>query len=177
VLYAFAAGAIPVPLLDIAAIAAVQVDLVRALARVYEAEFDDATGKALVTSVLGASAARIGASALKAVPGFGLVPGAVLMAGMAGASTYAMGHLFRAHFEDRGTLRTFNPEALRSKYEALVEKGRALMRDLRAPEHSVEARTDLLERLARLRADQVLSEAEYDHLRSEVLSAPPNARD
>jgi len=171
VIYAIGAGAIPVPLLDIAAIVAVQVDLVRALARVYEIQFDDATGKALIISLVGASATRIGASALKAAPVVGLVPGVVLQAGLAGASTYAIGHLFRSHFEDRGNLFTFDPAALRSEYEALLERGKAFVRRLRAGGHSVEATTDLLERLARLRADQVITEAEFQRLKSEVLPA------
>jgi hypothetical protein len=41
---------------------------------------------------------------------------------------------------------------------------------LHACGYSVEAKTGLLERLARLRADQVITEAEFERLKSEVLS-------
>jgi uncharacterized protein (DUF697 family) len=176
VLYAIAAGVIPVPLLDIAAVVAVQVDLVRALARVYEVRFDETSGKALITCLVGASAARIGASALKAAPGFGLVPGVVLEAGLAAVSTYAVGHLFRAQFEDRATRRKFESQVLRSKYEALLEKSRAFARGVRDRRHSVEARTDLFARLARRRANPITTETECGRLRSEVLPVPPEAR-
>src|SRR5262245_24992150 len=60
--YALAAGAIPIPLADIASVAAVQLDVVRALAKVYEVEFDPAAAKGLIASIIGASAARFGAS-------------------------------------------------------------------------------------------------------------------
>ena len=73
--YAAGAGSIPVPLADVAAVAAIQIDLVRALARVYEVPFDVATGKAVVASLTGASAARLGASAVKALPGVGSIGG------------------------------------------------------------------------------------------------------
>jgi hypothetical protein len=66
-LYAVAAGPIPIPLVDLAWISAVQVDLVRALARVNEVEFDPAMAKGLVAALVGASAVRLGTSVLKGV--------------------------------------------------------------------------------------------------------------
>lgn len=109
-LYAVAAGAIPIPLLDLAAVTAVQVDLVRALARVYEGPFDQATGKALVVSLVGASTARVSASAVKAIPGVGIVPGVIAQAGFAAASTFAVGQLFRAHFEAQRGISELEPD-------------------------------------------------------------------
>ena len=131
-LYAVAAAAIPVPLADVAAVTAVQLDLIRALAGVYGAGFDPAIGKGLVTAVVGASAARIGASALKAVPVLGLIPGVVAQAGLSAASTYAVGHLFQAHFAAQGTIEDFDPESSRSAYAALMERGREFVRDIRS---------------------------------------------
>jgi len=171
VVYALAAGAIPVPLADVAAITAVQVDLIRALARVYGVTFDPATGKALVVALAGASAVRIGASALKAVPGLGLVPGVIAQAGLAGASTYAIGQLFSAHFAQQGNLSDLDPESVRPHYQALLEKGKAFVQGLLKRGRSIEEITELLERLTQLRTQSTISEAELERLKSEILGA------
>ena len=169
--YALAAGAIPVPLADIAAVAAVQLDLVRALAKVYEVNFDPATGKALVVSLVGASAARLGASIAKSVPGVGWIPGAIAQAGLSGASTYAVGHLFRAHFAREGTLKDLDSESSRALYEELLERGKGFVRGLRPDtKTSVEDTTNLLERLARLREQNVIGEDEFELLKAKILS-------
>jgi uncharacterized protein (DUF697 family) len=169
--YAAAAGAIPVPLADVAAVAAIQIDLVRALAKVYEVPFDIATGKAVVASLTGASAARLGASALKALPGVGSIGGGIAQSGLSGASTYAVGYLFRRHFAQQGTLAELDVEASRSVYRGLLERGRNVVGTLRpSRERSVEATATLLERLARLREEEVIDAEEFEDLKGAVLS-------
>jgi uncharacterized protein (DUF697 family) len=169
--YAAAAGAIPVPLADVAAVAAIQIDLVRALANVYEVPFDVATGKALIASLTGASAARFGASAVKAIPGVGSIGGGIAQVGLSGASTYAVGHLFRRHFADQGTLAELDVEASRSIYRGLLERGKDVVGTLRPSRaRSVEDTATLLERLARLRDEEVISAAEFEDLKGAVLS-------
>lgn len=168
--YALLAGAIPVPLVDIAAVAAVQLDLVRALSRVYEVEFDPATGKGLIAALLGASAARVGASVAKAIPGIGWVPTAIANAGLSGASTYAVGHVFANHFEQQGTLKDFDPESSRSVFDQFFQRGRDLVARLRSPGRQSAAEvTSLLERLGRLRASGVIDEEEFERLKGEAL--------
>jgi uncharacterized protein (DUF697 family) len=169
--YAAVAGAIPVPLADVAAVAVIQIDLVRALAKIYEVPFDVATGKAVVASLTGASAARFGASAVKAIPGVGSIGGGIAQSGLSGASTYAVGHLFRHHFAQQGTLAELDVEASRSVYRGLVERGRNVVGTLRpSRERSVEATATLLERLARLRDEEVIDAAEFESLKGAVLS-------
>ena len=169
--YAAGAGAIPVPLADVAAVAAIQIDLVRALARVYEVPFDVATGKAVVASLTGASAARLGASAVKAIPGVGSIGGGIAQSGLSGASTYAVGHLFRRHFAEQGTLAALDVEASRSIYQGLLERGKNIVGTLRpSHERSVEATATLLERLARLRDEEVINAAEFERLKGAALS-------
>lgn len=169
--YASIGGVIPIPLLDVAAVTAIQIDLVRALARLYEAPFDAATGKGVIASLTGASAARLGASAVKALPGVGTVVGGVAQAGLSGASTYAVGHLFRRHFAEQGALADLDVEGSLPAYQALLEKGKGVVRSLRRPAaRSVEATAELLERLGRLRADEVISADEFEQLKSQALA-------
>ena len=172
VTYAVAAGAIPVPLADLAAVTAIQLDAVRALAKVYEVEFDPALGKGLIASIIGTSAGRIASSIAKAVPGVGWVPATVANAAFAGASTYALGHLFQAHFAREGSLDDMDAASSRPLYEQILERGWSFVRDLRSPaRRSVEDVAGLLERLLRLREQGALDQGEFDRLRREVLSA------
>lgn len=180
VLYATAGGVIPIPLLDLAAVTAVQIDLVRALARTYDVPFDAATGKGVVVSVTGASAARLGASVLKAFPGVGTLAGAAAEAALAGASTYAVGHLFRRHFKGQGTLATLDPEAVRPTYRKLLEHGKEAVQSIvgagsqggvaeRARQRTVAETARLLKEIGLLRAEQVITEEEFARLKAEVL--------
>jgi uncharacterized protein (DUF697 family) len=175
--YALAAGAIPIPLADVAAVAAVQLDLVRALANVYEVSFDPAAGKAVIAALAGASAARLGASVVKAVPGVGWIAGAVAQAGLAGASTYAVGHLFRGHFAREGTLGDVDLEAARPLFDELLRKGRDFVEGFRpSSQKTVEDVTELLERLARLREQNVIGESEFQELKRKILTSRRSSR-
>ncbi len=167
--YAAGAGLVPIPVLDFAAVTAVQVDMVRALARIYEVRFDDALGKALVGSVLGASATRVGASMVKALPVVGTLAGLAASVGLGATSTWALGQLFQAHFEEQGTLEDFDPEAARPVYEDLMERGRRFARP--GVRDAVEAQTRLLERIARLREEGMIDEAEFARLKHRVMAA------
>jgi len=170
-LYATVGGSIPFPFIDIAAVTAIQVDLVRALARVYEVPFDTATGKALIASIIGASAARLGASVVKALPGVGTISGGLAQAGLSGASTYAVGHLFRGHFSEQGTLADLDAEASLPVFRALLERGKEAARSLRlSSTRSIEDTTAILERLAKLKAEETISADEFERLKGETLA-------
>ena len=117
-------GIIPVPLLDIAAVTAVQVNMIRQLCDLYGQEFDEGQVKALVTALVGTSFAKLGASAIKAIPLIGSLLGSVSMAIVSGATTYAVGHVFVKHFEKGGSLENFVATDFRAYYEELFEEGK-----------------------------------------------------
>ena len=113
--WAAGAGLLPTPVVDLAAVAAVQVKMVKRLARAYNVDFDEGTNgvKSLVGAVLGAGVpARIGyggiGSLIKAVPVIGPVLGAATMPGFNYASTWALGQVFKKHFAHGGTLADAN---------------------------------------------------------------------
>src|SRR5713101_2083222 len=78
-LWSGAAGLIPVPLVDIAAVGGVQMQMLRRLSEIYGVPFSDNRGKAIIASLAGslipastATTSAIGvASALKTIPGIG----------------------------------------------------------------------------------------------------------
>ena len=75
VIFSMTAGAIPIPVADIAAVTAIQVDMIRQIAKEYNVPFDENIGKSIASSLAGASLARIGASAVKSIPAVGTLLG------------------------------------------------------------------------------------------------------
>ena len=164
---AMGAATLPIPLADLAAVTLVQIDLVQKLAARYEVDFDRTRVRATVMALAGASLARLSASVVKAVPGGGWLLGGATHAALAGATTYALGQVYREHFETRGSLEGPELDVLRARYTAYVERGREIARDLREHvrfEDEVDEKAEALERLSRLRRAGVLTEAEYQRL-------------
>ncbi len=64
-------------------------------------------------------------SALKTVPVIGQIAGTILLPALALASTVAVGRVFLQHFEAGGTLLDFDPEKMKSYFEAEFNKARA----------------------------------------------------
>lgn len=124
---AFCAGLIPIPIVDIATLTAVQLDLVRKLTAVYEVPFSKNTVRNIVSSLLaGALPTVVGpylASMLKAIPFFGFGLGLATVPVVAVAATYAVGQIFIRHFESGGTLLTFDTEKTKELFGELVKQG------------------------------------------------------
>ena len=93
VLWSLGGGLILVPLFDIAAVTAIQMDMLKQLAELYDADYSNSSGKAFVSALAGSTVARLGASMINAVPGIGTAIGGVTMSVMSGASTYAIGQV------------------------------------------------------------------------------------
>jgi uncharacterized protein (DUF697 family) len=129
VFWAAGAGFLPIPVVDFAVVTAVQLNLVKRLAALYELEWDPNRGKALVTALVSSGAATMGAGALKAIPIVGSLVGGVSMAALAGATTYATGRVFTEHFERGGTLADFDLETAKDLYTKELENGRKLVED------------------------------------------------
>lgn len=121
---AAAGGFVRLPVADILAIGAVQLDMIRQLCRVYNIEFAEAQGKAVVSSITSATLGKaIAGSAIKFIPILNLVS-AIPNAIFAGASTYAVGEVFKIHFERGGTILDFEMERAKKLYKEKFEKGK-----------------------------------------------------
>lgn len=139
-----AAAAIPIPIVDLLAVTAVQLSLLRQLGRLYGARVGIGAQGALAVGLLGAALPRAAASALKILPGIGSVGGAFAQAALSGAATWALANALRDRLEE--------PPRDRE-----LEQGADLARTL--------------ERLERLRRRGLLDAVEYERLRSDVLDA------
>ncbi len=125
VIWSMGAGLIPVLIADIFAVSALQLDMIRQMSKVYDVNFSETQGKAIVTSLTSSTLARIGAgSIVKMIPVLGSVVGGITVSVFAGASTYALGQVFKRHFESGGTILDFDPARLKKMYKEQFEKGK-----------------------------------------------------
>ena len=123
-----ALGLLPVPVLDIAALTGVQLNLLRSLCKHYGIEFDEQKGKAFIHSLASGTApvaAVVGlSSVLKIIPGIGTIGGGIGMTISSGISTYATGQVFISHFNEGGTLQDFEASHWKAFFKEKVEEGK-----------------------------------------------------
>jgi len=132
VLYSMGAGLIPLFLIDIAAITAVQMEMIKQLCQTYDVDFHETRGKAIVTALTGTTLGRLAGygigSALKVIPGLGTFLGGVTLSVTAGATTFAVGQVFANHFEHGGSIFDLDPEDFKRFYRDQLERGKDLAR-------------------------------------------------
>lgn len=119
-------GLIPVPVVDVAAVAGIQLQMLRRLSQIYDVPFSENSGKALIAAMAGTmipATSGIGAaSMLKSVPVLGTIAAGFVMPALSAGATYAIGKAFVQHFESGGTLLDFNPPDYREFIKAQKEK-------------------------------------------------------
>ena len=171
VLWSLGAGLIPVPMFDMAAVTAVQVGLIEQLAQLYDMRVNQSSGKPFVTALTGTTAARIGASLLKAIPGLGTVVGGASMSVLSGASTYAVGQVALNHFERRLPIGDIDLSAARAAYSEKFEEGKKVVENMESDQNEDTTKDvfQKLEKLARLRDQGVLSEEEFAAQKARLL--------
>lgn len=199
VVWSMGAGFIPVLVADIFAVSALQLDMIRQMCKVYGLNFSETQGKAIVTSLTSSTIARLSAGSLiKLIPGLGSIIGGMTVSIFAGASTYALGQVFKRHFESGGTILDFDPARLKKMYKEQFEKGKKVAEQLRkdkkareaaekAEQADAEAQAEALKRyadgagensadtlarlkeLAGLRDQGVLSEEEFQRMKAKLI--------
>jgi uncharacterized protein (DUF697 family) len=129
-LWSGAAGLIPLPLVDVAAVGGVQLQMLRRLSEIYGVPFSENRGKSILASLAGAlipastaTSTAVGFSSLiKGLPGVGTAIGALSMPVFSAAATYIIGKVFIQHFASGGTLLDFNPPDYREFIKAQEER-------------------------------------------------------
>ena len=133
-LWSGAAGLIPVPLVDVAAVGGVQLQMLRKLAEIYGVSFADNRGKSVIASLAGAiipastatTTAMTFGSLIKGIPGIGWTVGALTMPVYSAGVTWVIGRVFMKHFESGGTLLDFDPpdykEFIKTQQEKVASK-------------------------------------------------------
>jgi len=124
-LWSGAAGLIPVPFIDLAAVGGVQIQMLRRISQIYGVPFSINRSKALIASLAGSmipvSSGMGAASLVKGVPIVGTAISAFAMPALSAGATYAIGMVFIQHFASGGTLLDFNPQQYREFIKAQKE--------------------------------------------------------
>jgi uncharacterized protein (DUF697 family) len=168
ILWAIGAGLVPLPILDILAVTAIQLDMLKQLAGLYGVSFRESEGKAWVSALAGNMVARVGANALKLIPGIGTIIGGVSMSILSGGSTYAIGQVARGHFARGGTFDNLDMNAARRVYDEELERGKTIAKDLSRENKDA---FEKLERLAKLKEKGVISEEDFEEQKKRILSS------
>lgn len=128
-------GLVPVPLFDVAALTATQMNMLRSLSELYDIPFDDADIKPMLMALVGGSLPVISlmglSSAIKMIPGIGTLIGSASLAVTAGALTYAFGQVFVMHFESGGTFEDFDAKQAKAFFEREFEAGKAFVEEIK----------------------------------------------
>ncbi len=189
-IWSMGAGFIPLPIVDFFAVSAIQLDMIRQLSTVYEREFEETQGKALITALTGSSLARLGANAVKLIPGIGTVFGGLTLAILSGASTYALGEVFKKHFETGGTFLDFDISRLKDYYNDKFEKGKEMAEEFHQKkksgdvvddiveavkeeeeENTVKSPLEQLESIAAMKEKGLLTEEEFQIMKAKILAS------
>lgn len=128
-----ALSAVPIPLLDVAALTGVQLHLLDKLSQHYAVSFDKKLAKAKLLALLGSTLPATSIMSLgsvtKLIPGIGTLAGGASLSALSGAVIYATGSVFIRHFETGGTLETFNHQQQLTPFRQALDS-RIAKRDL-----------------------------------------------
>jgi uncharacterized protein (DUF697 family) len=176
-IWSMGAGFIPVPIADLFAVSAIQLDMIRQMCKLYEIDFKQTEGKAIITALTGSGLARLGARAVKFIPGVGSILGGITMSVLSGASTFALGEVFKKHFETGGTFLDFDPGRLKNYYNEKFEKGKEMAAEFQK-KNETQAKTadastaiDKLKDLVEMKQNGILSEEEFETMKKKIIES------
>lgn len=168
--FSLGAALVPFPGADLLAVSAVQLNMLRQLAKLYQVGFMDTLGRNLISAVVGGGLARLGASLIKIIPGVGTLIGEVSMPVLSGASTYALGQVVARHFDHGGTLDNLNLKTARANYREEIKTGKSVAQELQQ-EKPAETTDPMakLQKLAEWHAAGILTNDEFQQLKARLL--------
>ncbi len=174
IMWSMGAGLVPVPLLDVAAVTVIQIDMIKQLCRAYKIKYSETQGKAWVAALTGSTSARVGASVvLKLIPGYGTIVGGVSMSVLSGASTYAVGQIAISHFESGGDFLNIDLEGMKKAYKDKFEEGKKVASDMKGEKETPVDEADVyekLEKLGNLKEKGIITEEEFEAKKKELLA-------
>ncbi len=129
-------GLIPIPVIGIASLIPIQLSLVAELADLYDVPFKRDRDKSALAGALGGLLAQILSRSkfslmTRAIPVLGPVIGFITFPILAGASTYAVGHVFIRHFESGGTLLDFKVNKVKAYFKSKFRQGKTVAAAMR----------------------------------------------
>ncbi|MBF0099521.1 MAG: DUF697 domain-containing protein [Desulfobacterales bacterium] len=177
-------GLVPLPVFDIVGVTAVQLNMLRKIANLYDVPFSKDKGKHVIASLLGGSLSvafsRFFSSMIKTIPIIGQTTGLVTMSIIAGATTYAIGKVFEQHFESGGTFLDFDPIKVKDYYAQMFKEGQALSKNIEKGKdsnhhESVRQQTENLDKIAVIDSPVIKEPSEIkDHEKGQEVTVLTN---
>ena len=131
VIAAMGIGLIPSAILDVAGITAIEVRMIRNLAKIYEFPVPNklVTIKALISLIGSIGPVYVSTkmhSALKGVPLLGYAVFAGILSITGGAAVYGVGKIFQKHFESGGTFLSSDNSLIRDYFKQQYREGKRM---------------------------------------------------
>ena len=141
VLWSLGAGILPLPVVDVLALTAIQVKMLKELSDLYEVKFTEGVAKKIVAFLLSSIGSvglgvLVGGSLAKLIPAVGTTLGVATIPMLTGAFTHALGKVFLMHFESGGTVLNFEPLAMRTYFRQEFEKAKETVAQLQKDEQA-----------------------------------------
>jgi|SaaInl7_150m_RNA_FD_contig_21_2133909_length_847_multi_21_in_0_out_0_1 uncharacterized protein (DUF697 family) len=135
VLASMGVGLVPIPLVDLTALSAIQMVMIKKLANHYDIQFSKGIGKSvigtLIASLVPATLSSSIASIVKFIPIVGQTIGSLTLPIFAGSSTYALAKVFIQHFASGGTLLDLDPEKVKDYFEEQFKEGKNVVKNFK----------------------------------------------
>jgi uncharacterized protein (DUF697 family) len=127
------AGLVPVHFLDTAAVTGVQLKMILELCKLYEVPFRKESASAIISSLIASNVTTgashfIGLHVVKKIPVVGSVINLAVQPAMSYASTHALGTVFIAHFEKKGSLIDFEIGTMKVSFADSYEKAKKIFK-------------------------------------------------
>ncbi|HIG26769.1 MAG TPA: DUF697 domain-containing protein [Verrucomicrobiales bacterium] len=126
--WSFSTALIPVPLVDLAAMSAIQAKMISELSELYEVPFSQGLAKKAIATLVASASSSSFASLIKLVPGIGYFGLAIPLATLNVSYTYAVGKIFAQHFQSGADLASFDPNAQKANFKEKLEEGKEYAR-------------------------------------------------
>lgn len=179
-IYSLGAGSIPLPLLDVVALITIQVDMISKISKIYQVDFKENEVKNIIAALSSSALTKIGSKAfIKMIPVIGPMLGGVSMSVFSAASTYALGQVFKTHFETGGDLLHFNLDKFKNYYDDQFEKGKEYAsktkeekQDQGKDDENMEMNQEWVSKLKdlhELKEAKIISSAEFEELKSKLI--------
>ncbi len=180
VVFASGAGLIPVPVVDLMAVTAVQIEMIRRLCKLYKVDFKETEGKAAIMALTSGGVAKLSGRMLaKMIPVVGSIVGGIATSAISGATTYAVGEVFKRHFSEGGTFLDFDWKSFKNYYNEKFEKGKEYTERLKKEDNTNQQQTqsevtnkylDALQRLHDMKSTGVISQDDYENLKADIMT-------
>ena len=129
-LYSAGVGLIPVPIVDMAGVVAIQIKMLREMSALYDVPFAENRIKSIVAGLVGGIAPASMAAGglghmLRSIPIVGQAFGFLTVSMFATAATWAVGRVFIQHFESGGTFLNFDPAKAKQMVKEEFQKAKS----------------------------------------------------